>query len=252
MADPDLRPFVEGAEAQVWMGPGRHVVAYCIRAKEEYNLVMVHPSDGESEVPIPTHCERMKADYALFEPRVRKLLNLVASTMSWALIDHDPLETWVHPSSNICLLGDACHPMLPYRAQGAAMAVEDAAVLGNLLSRITNRAQLPRLLHAYQQLRHPRTSGMQHASRANQGMYHLPDGPEQVQRDSAMGKEMEEEAMRASSHGNGVEQGMGEGQVNPWADRTKLKVLYDYDADIEVDRWRLGKETRVDIAVPKL
>ncbi|KAG6852673.1 hypothetical protein C0991_010020 [Blastosporella zonata] len=252
MTDPDLRPLVEEAEAHVWMGPGRHIVAYCIRAKEEYNLVMVHPSNGEGEVPIPVDCDRMKADYASFEPRVRKLLNLVTSTMSWALIDHDPLETWVHPSNKVCLLGDACHPMLPYRAQGAAMAVEDAAVLGNLVSRITNHAQLPELLRAYQQLRHPRASNMQYASRENQSMYHLPDGPKQVQRDLAMRKEMEEEVMRASSHGNGIEKGREEGQVNPWADKTKLNALYNYDTDLEVDRWRLRNEASVVIPLAKL
>ncbi|KAG6811471.1 hypothetical protein H0H92_007243 [Tricholoma furcatifolium] len=240
LEDPDLRPLVEEAEAHVWMGPARHIVAYCIRSKEEYNLVMVHPSkEGDSlGVPIPTDCEEVKAEYAAFEPRIQKLLNLMQSTMSWALVDHDPLKTWVHSSNKVCLLGDACHPMLPYRAQGAAMAVEDAAVLGNLLSHIPKRSDLPRLLRAYEQLRHPRTSEMQYAARANQFMYHIPDGPQQVKRDLAMRKEMEDELLRVNRKGGEMENG----KVNPWANKSKLKALYDYDADKEVTKWRMRKE----------
>ncbi|KAG6856070.1 hypothetical protein H0H87_007726 [Tephrocybe sp. NHM501043] len=248
LKDPELRQFVEEAEANVWMGPGRHIVGYCIRAKREYNLVMIHPSNGEGEIPIPTDCEQMRAEYAAFEPRVQKLINLVPSTMSWALVDRDPLDSWIHPSHKICLLGDACHPMLPYRAQGAAMAVEDAAVIGNLFSRVTNRKQIPSLLRAYQQLRHPRTSATQIASRMNQGVFHFADGPAQETRDASMRAAMEAEVQRLQ----GASPESHEDNANVWADRAKIMAQYGYDADAEVEKWRQSEAAAMISVVAKL
>ncbi|KAH6897967.1 hypothetical protein BKA70DRAFT_746493 [Coprinopsis sp. MPI-PUGE-AT-0042] len=179
LADPDLKFLVEEASTNVWMGPKRHLVGYCLRRKELYNVVMLHPAHETNENIRDASVDDMRAEYAEFEPRVKKLLDLVPSTMLWSLMDRLPLETWVHSDGKVCLLGDACHPMLPYRAQGAAMALEDAAVLGNLLARITSQSELPTLLKAYQTLRHPRASAVQAASRQNQHIFHLPDGPAQ-------------------------------------------------------------------------
>ena len=80
----------------------------------------------------------------------------------------------------------------PYRAQGSAMAVEDAAVLGNLLSRISSPNELKLLLRAYQSIRHARASATQMDSRMNQHIFHLPDGPQQEARDASMRAAMEE------------------------------------------------------------
>ncbi|GLB37981.1 putative protein with domain-containing protein [Lyophyllum shimeji] len=250
LLDPDLRSLVEGAETNVWMGPGRHVVGYCIRAKKEYNLVMIHPSNGEGEVPAPTSRQQMKADFAGFEPRVRKLLEVVPSTMSWALMDRQPMQTWVHPRNTICLLGDACHPMLPYRAQGAAMAVEDAAVLGNLLSRLTSRKQVPFLLQAYQHIRHPRASETQMASRMNQKIFHFEDGPQQEARDASMRTAMEAELQRLE--GEDLSSEKNRDNANVWADKAKSMAAFDYDADAAVEKWRQTETRAMSAAVVKL
>ncbi|KAG6852397.1 hypothetical protein C0991_012388 [Blastosporella zonata] len=180
--------------------------------------------------------------------------------MRWALIDRNPLETWVHPTYKICLLGDACHPMLvrvisristpasnpqcntrqsqPYRAQGAAMAVEDAAVIGNLFSRVTSLKQVPSLLRAYQQLRHPRTSSMQIASRKNRGVFHFADGPAQEARDASMRASMEVEVQRL----RGAKAETDVENANVWADRAKIRAQFGYDADAEVEKWRQSEE----------
>ncbi|PCH35454.1 FAD/NAD(P)-binding domain-containing protein [Wolfiporia cocos MD-104 SS10] len=187
LADPDLRGLVEHPEMTVWMGPQRHVVGYCIRNRELYNLVLAHPDDGSVESwTAEGSADTMRTQYADFEPRVRKLMTFVESTLKWRLMDRQPLPTWVHPAGSVVLLGDACHPMLPYRAQGAAMAFEDAAVLGRLFSHVSARAQIPHLLRAYEQLRHARASDTQASSRLNQRLFHLPDGPEQEARDAGM------------------------------------------------------------------
>ncbi|KAI0052821.1 FAD/NAD-P-binding domain-containing protein [Auriscalpium vulgare] len=232
MQDPELREFVETPDMTAWMAPGRHLMAYCIRGKKEYNLVLLHPDDGSVESwTADGSAEKMRADFADFEPRVKKLLSFVDSTLKWRLMDRSPLPTWVHPKGRLVLLGDACHPMLPYRAQGAAMAIEDAAVLGNLLSRISAKEQLPGFLHAYQEIRYTRASEVQSSSRLNQHIFHLPDGPEQRARDAAMRDAMAAEFDPAAAS-NALE-----GNPNQWADRSKSQALFGYDTDLEADRW---------------
>ncbi|KAH9979482.1 hypothetical protein BGW80DRAFT_1164422 [Lactifluus volemus] len=229
LKDPELRPFVETPEMTAWMAPGRHLMAYCVRAKKEYNLVLLHPDDGSVESWTEEGSgDKMRSDFSDFEPRVKKLLSFVKSTLKWRLMDRKPLPNWVHPQGRVVLLGDACHPMLPYRAQGAAIAVEDGAVLGALLSYISSLSQLSPLLHAYQNLRLPRATATQESSRLNQKIFHLHDGPEQRERD---------EAMRAAMHAELDGQPIPDGNPNQWADRTKSKVQFDYDAYAEVDRW---------------
>jgi len=200
---------------------------------------------GEREPPISG------AHYSILSSRVRKLLGFVKSTLKWRLMDRKPLDKWIHGSGCIVLLGDACHPMLvryiadlplgitidtrskPYRAQGAAMAIEDGAVLGNLLSRISHISQLRPLLKAYQDLRLPRTAAVQESSRLNQHIFHLPDGPEQRERDDNMRKAM---ALELSGN-SGALRRESVGNQNQWADKTKSDILFGYDADAEADKW---------------
>ena len=184
----------------------------------------------------------MRADFADFEPRVQRLLSHVTSTFKWRLMDRQPLHTWVDCSGHSALLGDACHPMLPYRAQGAAMAIEDAAVLGNLLSRLSSKAQIPMLLKVYQDLRLPRTAEVQLSSTLNQTIFHLPDGEEQRRRDSYMREAMYRDPwFTGQEHAYDMTQSkcvpMNEENPNQWADKTKSHILFNYDADHVVDRW---------------
>lgn len=149
-------------------------------------------------------------------------------------MDRQPLEKWVHSSGRVALLGDSCHPMLPYRAQGAAMAIEDAAVLGNLFSRLSHPSQIAPLLHAYQNLRLKRTADTQASSRLNQKIFHLPDGPAQEARDADMRAAMELEFRLL--RGEHVDVTL-EGSHNQWADRKKNMAQFGYDADAVADRW---------------
>ena len=73
----------------------------------------------------------LRAAFADFHPQVQQVLASCPAVNKWALLDRDPLPRW--SDGNITLLGDACHPMTPYMAQGAAMAIEDAAVLSRCL-----------------------------------------------------------------------------------------------------------------------
>ncbi|KAL0956818.1 hypothetical protein HGRIS_002929 [Hohenbuehelia grisea] len=248
LEDPDLRPLVETPEMCGWIGPQKHIMGYCIRGKKEYNLVMLHPDRGAHEsYNAEGSTEMMRADFAGWEPKVQKLLALVPSTLIWPLLDRAPLDTWIHKDGKVVLLGDACHPMLPYRAQGSAMAVEDAAVLGNLLSRLSSRKQLVPLLYAYQALRYPRATDTQAASRLNQKIFHLEDGPEQAERDASMRAAMET-ALRQAAGEPLEEDDKTMGNANVWADKSKSKRQFSYDPDEEAEKWcQLNGELAFDI-----
>lgn len=117
------------------------------------------------------------------------------------------------------------------------MAIEDAAVLSNLLSRITCKSQLPEILKAYQELRHKRATANQLGSRFAQKLYHLSDGPDQEARDASM-----KSAMVA---GGKIARGLTMSEDDPGmkilnAEREKGKFAYGYDADADVESW-VGK-----------
>ncbi|KIK82238.1 hypothetical protein PAXRUDRAFT_832326 [Paxillus rubicundulus Ve08.2h10] len=236
--DPDLRPLVETPEMVGWLGPERHIMGYNIRSRQEYNLVVVHPDCGSDESwTAEGSADKMRIDFVGWEPRIQKLLALVTSTLDWKLMDRAPLRTWVHPEGKVVLLGDSCHPMLPYRAQGSAMAIEDAAVLGNLFSRLTSRAQIKPLLHGYQSIRYARTAATQASSRLNRQIFHLPDGPEQEKRDRQMRAAMEAELREARGEPPLLKPDCSKGNANQWADKEKNRIQFGYDADEEAEKW---------------
>jgi len=124
--------------------------------------------------------------------------------------------------------------------------VEDAAVLGNLFSRISHRSQIRPLLCAYQELRYARTTETQASSRLNQKIFHLPDGPEQRARD---------DSMRAGTpKAVGISESASLGNANQWADKTKNIIQFSYDADQAVEDWwnQEGEKVVGTIMHPKL
>ena len=116
------------------------------------------------------------------------------------------------------------------------MAIEDSAVLGNLLSRISHRSQLQPLLKAYQNLRIDRTMVAQESSRRNRVTYTLPDGPEQRARDEKLRKAM---SLELADSG-----GEPDGSQYQREEKKETDSLYGYDADAEADKWwaEHGKE----------
>ncbi|KAJ7222831.1 hypothetical protein B0H12DRAFT_298791 [Mycena haematopus] len=234
LIDPDLKDLVDSSEMISWMGPEKHIIGYCIRQKTEYNLVLVHPNNNTNESYVNEGSViQMRKDFEGWEPRIQKLLKLVNKTYVLPLNYREPLDKWVHADGKVILLGDACHPTLPSRAQGSAMAVEDAAVLGSLLGRLSHRTQLPTLLRAYQDIRYERTRETQLAGYANHHIFHLSDGPAQQARDESMRAAMEAALARES----GESVGDAEGNANVWADRKKSQRQFSYDAEAEAQRW---------------
>ena len=169
----------------VWMGPGRHFVHYFVRNKQLFNFATAVEQDswtGESWTDKADVATAL-AEFEGWHPQVRTIIAAVDETFIWALFDRPALERW--SVGRTTLLGDACHPMLPFMAQGAAQAIEDGATLTACLVG-TSRADVPTALHRYEQLRLPRASRVQAMSAGNKTRFHLPDGPEQQERDAQM------------------------------------------------------------------
>ena len=122
----------------------------------------------------------LAAEFAGWDPRVGELIGAAGHVGRWSVRDHAPLRRWVN--GRIALLGDAAHPMLPFYAQGAGQAIEDAAALAVCLT--TGPWDPSAALARYELVRMPRATQVQEASRGRIPHHHLPDGPEQLARDA--------------------------------------------------------------------
>lgn len=157
--------------ACVWVGPGAHCVTYLLRGGTLVNWVgVVEHADWphESWTQAGARQDALK-DFAGWHPTLRRIIDNADAHYRWALFDRPPLQHWIN--GRAALLGDAAHPMLPFMAQGAAMAIEDAWVLAKCLSQSDVAAGLRR----YQDLRLPRASRAQVASRNNARTFHRKD-----------------------------------------------------------------------------
>ncbi|OAA66914.1 salicylate hydroxylase [Niveomyces insectorum RCEF 264] len=226
LADPELASLITEPCSTSWCGPDAHLVGYPIRNEELYNIVVCATSQNETTDEVwvvrgdnSELCKR----FAAWEPRVRKLCALTGDFMKWRLCDLPNLTRWVHPSGKVVLLGDSCHPMLPYLAQGAAQAFEDAAVLRQVLAQNTE-PDLTAALQQYERIRMPRATLVQAKTREHQHILHVDDGPEQQERDKVMARDAPE---------------------NPvfWGFKDRKSWLFGHDAEVlskEGNNWREG------------
>ena len=169
-----LGRLVPNPTACAWFGPNRHAVTYRLGAQGQLvNFVGVVEQDRWQEEGWSLQGERSEAlkDFDGWHLVIRNLIENADNLHRWALFDRAPLEKWVE--GRVALMGDAAHPMLPFLAQGAAMAVEDAWVLAEVLASGQD-------LSDYQKLRHGRASKVQAASRANMGLFHKASLPAQL------------------------------------------------------------------------
>ena len=158
--------------ATVWLGPGKHFVHYYLRGGTLVNCVCVVEKSGweeESWTSRGDHAE-LAADFAGWHEDVCALVDAMdpETVFKWALFDRNPMPQWSR--GRLTLLGDACHPTLPFMAQGAGMAIEDAQVLANCLAASDD---VVRALARYETLRKARTARIQQGSRRNGTIFHL-------------------------------------------------------------------------------
>lgn len=168
------------------LGPDAHVVTYFVGpAQTHLNVVCVvaEPNWDLESWTEPGDADQLRAHFADWSDGLRKILDCVDDgVFRWALYDRPPLTQWGRGA--VTLLGDSCHPMLPFMAQGACQAIEDAAVLARCLDDVAAGSSVEQSLQRYELLRRERTARVQQLSWTNRTTYHLLDGPEQEQRDA--------------------------------------------------------------------
>jgi salicylate hydroxylase len=179
-----LKHLAVPREATTWWGPGGHFVHYYVRAAKLLNFVAVRDHDAwttESWTERGEVADAIAA-FAGWHPQLRGILECVEETFTWGLFDRLPLQRW--SAGRVTLLGDACHAMLPFMAQGAAQSIEDGAALAACL--LADRDNIAAALRRYEKERLPRATRVQALAAGNKTRLHLPDGPEQLARDAEL------------------------------------------------------------------
>lgn len=157
-----------GDETGLWLGPQGHVVHYPIAGGKLINVVAIEQNPTPVEDwAAPGQREDLLARYASAAPALRDLLSRPQEWLLWSLFDH-PAERLA--KGRIALLGDAAHPVLPFLAQGAAMAIEESATLASLLR--DPQTEIPQILSGYEKQRLGRATRVQKEARTNGRIYH--------------------------------------------------------------------------------
>jgi salicylate hydroxylase len=161
---------------RTWWARDVHVVSYPLRSGSLWNLVVLAEIPGRMDSGWSlnaSHTEVMRL-FKRTEPQLQALLNAGGAQANgwkrWNLFDRKPLKATQMAQGRVALLGDAAHPMLPYLAQGAAMALEDAWVLAHCLS---SSADAPQALQNYAQLRATRNARVVRTAQRNGQIFHL-------------------------------------------------------------------------------
>ncbi|KAJ7498180.1 hypothetical protein B0H11DRAFT_1715411 [Mycena galericulata] len=215
--DPELLSLLESKETSRWIAAGRQIIAYPISGHTILNIATTQPDVNFAAAPTATWTTRadksaMLSVYADFCPRIRRLLQLVppGELCEWKLRVHSPLRTWVE--GHIALVGDACHPTLPHLGQGAALAIEDGAVLAAVMGKLTDPRDVPAGLLVYERLRKKRAERLVEEAAASGRALLLEDPTAQAARDAAF---------RRVEHGG----------PNPdkWVDGAVTDYIYGFD-----------------------
>jgi len=166
------QPFLETAMS-VFMGPHRHAVCYYLRGGAILNFVGIVETDDvrEESWTLKLPWEWLKADFAGWHPAIQAIIDNADrdGCFRWSLHIRPPIRNW--STGRATLLGDAAHPTLPYLAQGAAMAIEDGAVLTRALNM---SGAIADALKLYQRNRLDRTARIVEQSTLNRQLFHLP------------------------------------------------------------------------------
>lgn len=220
--DPELLALLDADCALRWIGAKRHIVAYPISNKTIYNISTCQPDVNFAAAPGATYTTRgskpaMLKVYADFGPTVQKMLNMVpeGEVCEWKLRSHSPLPTWILGAA--ALVGDACHPTLPHLSQGAAMAIEDAAVLAEVVSSAPgggdDREALFKALKVYELLRKDRTTLLVDLAAESARTLHLGEGKAKEERDRQF--------LNAKKRGTPI--------PDKWASPEVQHMIYSYD-----------------------
>nr|WP_042178303.1 FAD-dependent monooxygenase [Kibdelosporangium sp. MJ126-NF4]CEL13099.1 Putative n-hydroxybenzoate hydroxylase [Kibdelosporangium sp. MJ126-NF4]CTQ98786.1 Putative n-hydroxybenzoate hydroxylase [Kibdelosporangium sp. MJ126-NF4] len=169
---------------RLWFGPNQHCVCYPVSSGRQVSFGATVPGvDWHAESWAAQGSVAELADaYAGWHQDVIRLIGAADAVNRWALHDRESVDRLSY--GRVAIIGDAAHPMLPFQAQGANQAIEDAVVLAACLA-TADQNGLDAALRDYERIRLPRTRRIQRQSRANAKTFHLADGAAQRRRDEA-------------------------------------------------------------------
>jgi salicylate hydroxylase len=232
--DPLLKPLIKNPTATCWIGHEGHVMAYPIRNGSLYNFVMCHPGSVAVGKPNePASLDDMRERYRDWDPIITRLIDLVPQCLKWQNAELEKLDDWLSQSGRVVLVGDASHGMVPYMAQGAAMAIEDGIALAECLARASTPRDIPDLMQHFCKLRRERCYIILDGARNNGRIWHLPDGPEQRSRD---------EGMRNGPQSSATSE-IGSENPNRWSDPKFQPWMFGFDAHTDVSLHLRGGPT---------
>ncbi|KAJ9301451.1 hypothetical protein DTO271G3_1586 [Paecilomyces variotii] len=221
--DPVAKELIKKLTMEVWMGHNAYIITYPISAGKDFNLVLSHHRPEklratQQDVPI----EEMRNEYKDFDPRIKRIVDMIPNTSRWPLMVTGPLDSWSSPQKNVVLMGDAAHSMVNHMAQGAATSMEDGAFLGKCIGAVVDgKLSLREAINLYEKERMPKAFEKQQVSFLNGAIWHLPDGPQQQARDAVMAPELEGKYYVRSS--------------NLYGDPQTVLEVYGYDAEAHAD-----------------
>ena len=235
--DPELLDLINSDHAVRWIGDQRMIIGYPVANKSIFNISTTQPDVNFAAAPSQTYTTRgsksaMLEVYSGFNSKIQRLLKLVpeGEVCEWKLRVHQPLPAWHYGST--ALLGDACHPMLPHLAQGAAQAIEDAAVLTVVLSRLpdTSADAIDKAFQMYEKVRKSRAEILVHLAHITGVQLRLGEGAAREERDKML-----------ADIGNKTSE-----SPDKWTDRNTQNMIFGHDcvqaANAEIDN-ALGAAT---------
>lgn len=185
MATSRMEALLRERSANVWLGPGRHMIVYPAEGGRILSINGTYPSRsiGVGEWSKSAGVEEVQQRFHDFDPLAKEILSKAQDCKSWALAELPRLSRWTSKSGKVVLIGDAAHGMLQFLAQGAALATEDAGAIAECMRSAVSTDDIPRMTRFYERSRKWRCEKVQANARRNGEFIHVPDGEVQERRD---------------------------------------------------------------------
>ncbi|KAJ6085352.1 hypothetical protein N7499_004981 [Penicillium canescens] len=222
LKDQELLDFTRKSRVCLWVGPGCHAIYYPLRNNSMINIVLLVPDNLPDNVAkMPGSISEMKEIFKSWDPLLRKLLDQVDGVEKWKLMHLHEMEKWYNEDATVVFLGDACHPMLPYMAQGAGSALEDVTTGIGDISELESTSkycitemepETGKITNIHGRVQKTYTPSQRHVN-------HLPDGREQEERDRLAASQIHDQQP---------------GYPFYWIDPAAQQFTYGYDVITEV------------------
>ncbi|KIY02128.1 uncharacterized protein Z520_02266 [Fonsecaea multimorphosa CBS 102226] len=222
--DPIAKELIEKKlTMEVWMADKSYIISYPISAGKQFNMVLSHHVDHLVDDVQDIDMEKdFRQTYKDYDPRIKRIVDMVTSAKRWPLLVTGPLESWSTKEKNIVLMGDAAHSMVNHMAQGAATSMEDGAFLARALAKVVeDKITIAQAIEIYEKRRMPLAYYKQQVSFINGAIWQVPDGPIQEARDKAMAPELKGEQFMRSP--------------NLYGDPVTTLSVYNYDAEEDAE-----------------